>query len=195
MEWCVSDIVTRHGAWNVALLNDLVPFDILPKIIAHPAPLPHDGTDERYWPSEASGNFSVGLAYQHLKQFDMTLADDKWQKAWKLQVPERVRYFIWHILHGKLATKYYCGRWGNGDTSCNHCRSATETIFHVLRDCPLSMQLWNSLIPPGLRPSFYGVDLVDRLDINLSTKTKLDVQLEWCNVWSIGCHCLWGWRN
>lgn len=105
----------------------------------------------------------MALAYKYISKFDTSLTNDKWSKVWKLQVPERVRYFIWQILHGKLATKEYCGRWGNGDLTCNHCRYTTETIIHVLRDCPLAVQLWNSLIPPGLRPMFYGVDIDDWL--------------------------------
>lgn len=48
MEWCVSDIVTDHGYWNMDFLNEFVPMEIIHKLLAHPVPLPHDGPDDRY---------------------------------------------------------------------------------------------------------------------------------------------------
>lgn len=80
----MSDIVSPNGTWNVDLVSAFLPATVISKILAHPAPLPHDGPDIRYWPGEGSGDSSVSLAYKNLSNFDSSLANEKWTKVWKL---------------------------------------------------------------------------------------------------------------
>lgn len=54
--------MSSNGWWNLSFLSEFVPANVISKLLAHPAPLPHDGLDTRYWPWEGSSDFSLSLA-------------------------------------------------------------------------------------------------------------------------------------
>lgn len=63
------------------------------------------------WPCQ-TGDFFVASAYSLLAGFDQLQEAEKWRSLWKLDVPERIRLFIWQLLHGKFLTKQTKHRWG-----------------------------------------------------------------------------------
>lgn len=119
----------------------------------------------------------------------MSLHDDVWKLVWRLEVSESVRCFTWQLVHGKLATKGYCGRWTDGDLSCHHCRSCEETILHVLHDCSLARQVWIPIVPDSIKSNFFGLNTLDWVRFNLLVGLKFN-DTDWRNLWAFVCHHL-----
>ncbi|KAK7835055.1 hypothetical protein CFP56_023890 [Quercus suber] len=44
---------------------------------------------------------------------------------------------------------------------CPLCNNEAKLIIHMLRDCLLAHQVWDSLLPPYVLNSFYGSSLVN----------------------------------
>lgn len=101
------------------------------------------------------GDFSVASAYLILGGHLYTPEIWVWKKIWKLQVPERVRFFIWQASHGKLITNQWRFKRGLGSPFCHHCSQEVETVVHVLRDCPLASFLWSHLVNPDYKMSLF----------------------------------------
>lgn len=47
---------------------------------------------------------------------------------------------------------------------CQLCREGSESIFHVLQDCHVARNLWNSLFPPMAASIFFGLKTSEGLD-------------------------------
>jgi len=64
----------------------------------------------------------------------MEIEDSKWS------------YFIWLALRDRLPTNSLRHCWGmDGNGACKQCPREMETVIHVLRDCRVSRDIWNSL--------------------------------------------------
>ncbi|XP_031120339.1 uncharacterized protein LOC116023477 [Ipomoea triloba] len=67
----------------------------------------------------------------------------KWDHIWKMKVPPKFKNFIWRCVRNilpvceVLQTK---GIWIGG--GCSLCVGETETIAHLLCECPVARQLW-----------------------------------------------------
>jgi hypothetical protein len=104
-------VSTGDGRWNFTLLHNLVPSSIIQKM--HAIVLPHDsyGEDVQLWPGNRAGNFTVSVAY-HLITREMTYIMDKtWTRVWKIDCIERIKVFIWQLIHDRLLTKARLARW------------------------------------------------------------------------------------
>ena len=76
------------------------------------------------------------------------------------------------------------------------CNNAPETILHALRDCPKAQLLWNSLSPPFQRNLFYGLQLVDWLNLNCkSSKTSQSLNITWSILSPFALWTLWLHQN
>lgn len=83
-----------------------------------------------------SGTRLISISCEGNNQFE-------WKKIWKLDLPPRVKHFLWLTCHGRLFTKEACfKRHLSSTASCPRCGAATETILHLLRDCPSSRAIW-----------------------------------------------------
>lgn len=108
-----------------------------------------------------------------------------------IDVPERVRSFAWHIMHGKLPTKVYCSKWSGESSNCYYCAGVDETIIHVLRDCPLAVSVWRTLVPLTMRSNFFGYPFDEWTRYNIFEGEVPN----WRSMWAAACFYLWGWRN
>lgn len=109
---------------------------------------------------ERTGLFLVSSAYSQLRNTPGASCAEHWQIIWKLNVPERGRSFAWKIMHGKLPTKVYCSKWSGESSNCYYCASVDETIIRVLRDYPLAVSVWRSLVPQTTRSNFLPILLI-----------------------------------
>jgi hypothetical protein len=160
------------------ILSSLLPLDLVNKIISFPPPRNDDGADERIWPGDSLGRFTVSSAYQLLSGYREAEVEDMWRYIWKLDVPERVRFFIWRLRYGRLPTNKACHRWGFGTPYCAHCVGVEESIIHVLRDCPLAHQTWNHLLPMQGKLVFFTCHFNDWFQQNMNRDEKLEGGLE-----------------
>ncbi|CAL1366987.1 unnamed protein product [Linum trigynum] len=72
---------------------------------------------------------------------------------WKWPGPSRVRHFLWLAVHDRLLTNAERARRHIADSSgCQRCRGDSETLDHVLRQCPFAKEVWAEVLPEALRP-------------------------------------------
>jgi ribonuclease HI len=191
----VKDLLNADGGWNWSLLQDWLPMDIQDKIAAIFPPNLENGRDKRCSVGGNSNGFSINATYQNLCGLRKEEAEPKWSKVWKLSVPERVKTFMWLVLHNRILTNELKSRMGLGHSMCTHCVNIEETVIHVLRDCPIAMEFWNNAIPTINRGSFYMREAQQWIEDNLGNTIERDNSTAWCNFWALACYSLWIWRN
>lgn len=91
---------------------------------------------------KGDGTLSIKDMYRHLYNVKGESIDEGWMILWRLNVPKRVRTFIWLLKQDRLLTNFSKSKKGIGFSMCNLCGNSCETIVHALRDCPNDMHLW-----------------------------------------------------
>lgn len=77
---------------------------------------------------------------------------------------------------------------------CPRCRNEAE--IYLLRDCPQSMEIWDTWIPAPLRPRWQGTDQNEWLEMNLTHKRNVyNYQLDWPSVFATLWWHIWKSRN
>ncbi|CAJ2645452.1 unnamed protein product [Trifolium pratense] len=85
---------------------------------------------------------------------------------------------------------------GIGSPVCIYCGDTTESILHIMRDCPLAMTVWIHVVPVHVRDKFFqSDDLQHWLALNLWSEDDGKLGVGWNNYWAMACHLLWTWRN
>ncbi|KAK8981864.1 hypothetical protein V6N11_049356 [Hibiscus sabdariffa] len=70
-----------------------------------------------------------------------------WNHIWKLQVPQRLRCFLWLTCRKKLMTNLERCKHTLTDVSlCPICHRSEESTLHALRDCVNLRQVWRCTI-------------------------------------------------
>ncbi|GAU34558.1 hypothetical protein TSUD_219420 [Trifolium subterraneum] len=139
--WKVKDLVDNNGFWKLDILRTWLPQNITSKLFSIVPPKNNSAPDLRAWSGSTDGNFNIASAYTLLCHFNDEERDEGWLNIWRLQVPERVRSFIWLVRHNRLITNYRKSKMHLCDPWCNHCVDIVEDTIHVLRDCPLAKNL------------------------------------------------------
>ncbi|KAF7837882.1 ribonuclease H [Senna tora] len=121
--------------------------------------------------------------------------DSNWKSIWKLHVPQRVRSFMWLLMHEKLLTNVErCRRRIADSTVCDRCGGISEDIIHALRDCNKAKDIWLRLVKPSSWPEFFHLDLRDWISLNLHSNLGV-FDLSWKEVFATTCWSMWRRRN
>ncbi|KAK6136178.1 hypothetical protein DH2020_030069 [Rehmannia glutinosa] len=118
-------------------------------------PLIHIGCKDRIaWHYSANGKYSVKSGYRvALSLSAQTLncpgqsgsPSPLWKWIWNLEVPPKVRVFMWKTAHGRLPVRAALHRRSTDTTPyCQRCGTTIETVEHTLRDCPWSQFFWRA---------------------------------------------------
>ncbi|KAF7823588.1 ribonuclease H [Senna tora] len=105
LERSVSSYVSESGDWKIEELSDWLDTDCINRILNEMPPDPWRRDDAFYWGVGGDSKFTVKKAYFCLNHFGPS--DAKWKWIWKLNVPERIRVFMWQTIHLKLPTKVW----------------------------------------------------------------------------------------
>ncbi|KAA3472034.1 non-LTR retrotransposon transposase [Gossypium australe] len=192
----VADFWDNGHGWK---WNEFAPF--LPhKALLQLAPialnLAPGEKDRLSWRHTPDGKFTFKSAYESLNRHTDTGADMTWKAVWKLRVPERIRTFLWLVLHGRLMTNERRTRLGLAQTAqCERCSSHSEDMLHLLRDCPHSKNLWLSLVPRRLQGDFFGYGTSEWIRTNIICRSRDRHDIEWNVLFAISIWWLWKWRN
>jgi hypothetical protein len=147
------------------------------KIIAIPPPDDNCGEDRRTCVEGNHGNFTVASVYSLLLNLNYGIEDIMWAKIWKLQTPERVKYFIWCAKHDRLLTRYRKSKMFLGPPYCMVCSDIVESALHVLRDCVRCMNLWLNIVDNSSRELFFNTNLQQWIQCNLNGRIKgIDIE-------------------
>jgi ribonuclease HI len=193
--WKVKDIAAPTGEWNFDKIKELVPNSIVQKMHAIVPPHASHDNDIQFWPGTNTGHFTVAAAYRLITGGDMHDGDKKWSQIWKINSMERVRVFIWQMVHDRLKTKARLASWQIGDSCCNTCLLFDETTLHVLRDCPIAANVWHHLLTVHDRGQFFVLNFNEWIKFNLENRFGQNHGSDWQAIWATTCFLLWQWRN
>lgn len=191
----VRDMVTDSGRWNCQFLVNNVPSSIIEKIMAIPPPMDDDGEDLVGWAGTNNGIFSVRSAYSLLAVEHSKNSSD-WLCVWKWKGPYRVQMFMWIVMHGRLLTNERRSRWNVFiSLFCPCCNAESETIIHVLRDCPFDTQVWLRLLPSNLVVQIFSHSVRDWIFSNIKDSILDFFSIKWSTIFMMTCWYLWNWGN
>ena len=104
------------------------------------------------WSCTPSGNFSTSSAYKLLaaaassdRASTSNQADQSglWKRLWKLQVPNKIKHFIWRVCNNALPTKCNLKQRHIADSDvCKLCNDAPEDALHALCFCSYVALVW-----------------------------------------------------
>lgn len=130
MTWCMrySPITMAHDIIHTLVLHDTA-------------------EDKRIWRFTGDGQYTVKLGYRLYCDAVANKAQLKihghWASVWKLQVPPKVRSFLWRVLWGCLPTRMNLRqRHVNVDGVCPYCARGLENAWHLLFGCSFAEACW-----------------------------------------------------
>ncbi|XVF35312.1 hypothetical protein REPUB_Repub18cG0134800 [Reevesia pubescens] len=158
--------------------------------------LEKDGSteDDLFWKAATDGIFSVHSAYS-LQCPVISEQGGAWNKIWTLQCPDKIRLFLWKILHNSLPT-LECLAKRNILTNivCHRCGVEVETTLHALRDCESSKSIWLSFNQILLPDDFFTLPLKGWISSNIEVKRTIS-GIPWRILFASAAWFLWYWRN
>ncbi|RYQ82266.1 hypothetical protein Ahy_B10g100865 [Arachis hypogaea] len=185
----LMEFLDVSGHWDTGKLQELLPEDVVKKIVAISSPSPWKGTDHLAWGLTPDGLFNTKSAYQSLSEEQHT-PNTVFRQVWNWQGPERIRTFLWLVAHNAILTNSERRRRHlTNDDSCPRCHHHDETVIHVLRDCSYAQCIWKYLLPPNFVNSFFNTDLKDWLMQNLTSKN------DWPCLFGVAASSIWHFRN
>ncbi|KAK9169574.1 hypothetical protein Syun_001714 [Stephania yunnanensis] len=139
--------VNEFGGWCWADFEAYLPAEVLLRIAAIPPPIPQSSDEDSvFWSHSDSGKFSTYSAYTSLTHMPWSVGNAGWKMIWKCAVPERVRTFLWLAFNDALLTNEVRHRRHMIDfDGCDQCGGDSESLNHILRECPQSNLLsWDT---------------------------------------------------
>ncbi|KAA3481221.1 reverse transcriptase [Gossypium australe] len=142
--WAAKDVLRKGLVWHV---------DTARILRISLASSPHE--DLLAWGGEASGEFSVRSAYKLLQNTDdnprayalQTSYRKLYKKLWLLNLPTKIKITIWKITWNFLPTRVNLQHKKLlADPSCPRCGERAETIDHLFRECPVTVEIWSILL-------------------------------------------------
>ncbi|CAL1414974.1 unnamed protein product [Linum trigynum] len=176
-------------------IRNLVPDEIAHAIARVPVG-PCTAKDSWIWRLTESGGYSVKSAYRMFRETrDSTLGNDlfsssrpsrdDWKWLWGLELPPKLRLFIWKCGKNAIATRVRLfDRKCAPNPLCPLCENQEETIMHCFFHCPKALETWTQLGLLNVLPVadscfvdwFFG--LKDRVSVGQITKIV-------CSLWNI----------
>ena len=117
--------------------------------------------DHITWSFSSSENFELKEAYklENLEEEGHYTGcfDGDW--IWKAFTIPKIKCFVWQCLCKSIPISIVLAARGmEVSPVCQLCREDSESILHVLRDCHVARNLWNSLSPPMAASIFSGLN-------------------------------------
>lgn len=142
----LKDVIDNNN-WHLERLATVLPDETRNKFAYVLPRLALNSVDNWTWDNTDQWIYSVRDGYSWLrKQRQHVVPDSSWNWVWKLQVPEKVRMFLWLTLHKALpvnANRFRCNL--ASSEACSRCSVVQEDGLHCLRDCPHSREMWERL--------------------------------------------------
>ncbi|KAK9005282.1 hypothetical protein V6N11_042725 [Hibiscus sabdariffa] len=151
----LQDFIAENGTWDYNALCDLFHVSVVDRIISIKCPEQCDVDDRCMWRWTTSHTFELRSAYSRLVGL-----------LWSLK--QAIWFFLWLAYKRKLLTNAErCRCHLSISATCVVCNVSDETVTHVLRDCCVTRQLWQQLLPPALAQHFFSMNLQAWLSCNL----------------------------
>lgn len=154
----VCEYINMQGHWDASKFQHLLPSWAFAEIMGCLAPNESLGPDCPTWSCSNDGMFSTKSAYHLVIGTFGMRGDSVWKSIWRWEGPQRIRCFLWKVMHGGLITNSF--KWHRGFASsdkCPLCDSFEETSLHILRDCGMVKETWRRYIHHGKSRIFFRV--------------------------------------
>ncbi|KAF7831789.1 putative ribonuclease H protein At1g65750 family [Senna tora] len=191
----VSEFISATGGWDWSRFEFLLPGDVCARIAAVAPPHADGGEDIPIWKHSRDGNFTVKSCYNSMVRMGVADRSNIWNSIWKLQVPQRIRSFMWLCSHDKLLTNAERFRRKiSSQDLCGRCGTKSEDTLHAVRDCTKVKNIWLRLVKPCFWPEFFNVKLREWIALNFSWNLGV-FELGWKETFATACWSIWRWRN
>lgn len=125
--------VFHHGSWNLNNLSIDLPHH-LHNIITSTI-IPHNSCEEDQPIRGLTSNacFSTGIMYNHLRNAEsIDIIQRNFKLVWKAQAPNKIKTFLWLMIHYRLPTNSYLKHIGIPISPyCSYCQDLEEDINHI----------------------------------------------------------------
>lgn len=188
----IKDVI-QHNSWNLGNISFSFPYSLRQRIKAIPLPMAATAVDHISWRSSPNGEFDLKEAYNlacasqesHLYETFM----GNW--VWKTITLPKIKCFLWQCIQKSIPAREVLGARGLAiPISCSLCHTKVESIIHLLRDCPLAKEFWNSFPIPIHCNTFYGTSLLEWLRINCTNHQVSLFGISWSILFPFGVWCL-----
>jgi len=98
----VCDYWSSTGGWDWAQFETFLPNGLLQRIASYELAQEEVG-DQALWIADSSGRFTIKSALKLIRISEGTTAVN-WKWIWKMWLPQRIKMFLWLILHCKVLT-------------------------------------------------------------------------------------------
>jgi len=145
----VHNLMSEYGkVWNAPLISLVFSNDIAEAILNTPL-FEQVQNDRLIWKAERNGCYTVRSAYrlcvEELVDVSHLHRPGNWRDIWRLKIPSKVKHLVWRMCRGCLPTRVRLQNKGvSCPTNCESCNYNYEDLNHLLFECPLAIQVWNS---------------------------------------------------
>lgn len=182
-----SLMVPNQRCWDLDVIADI--FNSRDKDLILQIPLSNRReSDVWYWLHDPCGAYSVRSCYKYLTHKDTNSSSRIWKSLWKLEVPGKVRNFLWRAATNVLSTaENLVQRRVDIMPTCSLCHACSETVTHALLECGFAKSCWMSSAVGSL--GHYS-SFLEWLESIFSTYSR-----ENCQLAAMICWRIWIQRN
>ncbi|KAL0011218.1 hypothetical protein SO802_006326 [Lithocarpus litseifolius] len=159
----------QHNSWNLGNISFSFPYSLRQRIKATPIPMASASVDHISLCSSPDREFDLKEAYN----LACAVQDSHFYEpfmgnwVWKTITLPKIKCFLWQCIHKSIpAREVLSARVLVVPISCPLCNAHIESIIHILHDCPLANEFWDSFLVSIHTSTFYCTNLLDWLQIN-----------------------------
>lgn len=192
----VSDLWV-NGQWDFSKISLLIPEDLQQTIRSQAMNFEGSSKDIRIWGITSNGIFSTCSAYHYIRNlnFDNNHEDTCYgfKDIWKAKIPNKIKTFLWLLLHGKTPTNSSLHSKGfNIPASCKICNHQWEDITHIFFQCSYATKFWDSVKRNCTSPILRDIsDLTNRSCFAFWQSNKNEALNSWVTWGTFLPFCLW----
>ncbi|KAM1756683.1 hypothetical protein ACFX11_006024 [Malus domestica] len=114
--------------------------------------------DRLIWAATKNGRYTVKSGYRWLQSRSLSMRDHRlplvrfipeklWNCIWKVDVPPKIRHFLWNSMHNIVATKANLyKRRSTTSPTCPICLGDDEIVEHLFLVCPWVQAVWCAFV-------------------------------------------------
>ncbi|KAJ1424972.1 Reverse transcriptase zinc-binding domain [Sesbania bispinosa] len=191
----IADFIRPSGGWNLDLLENLLPSNIIQVVSLTHTNL-EAGHDSTLWSASPDGMFTVKIVVQAINNWMPGSHSPLFKRIWSSPCPEWIRTFIWLLENNALLTNSCRVRCHMTDSDvCPCCSQNSESVLHVIRDCQWAKQVWIQFIPRNSVREFFSSSLLDWLEFNFLSSHDHSSRKDWPLTFGFVSAGIWQRRN
>ncbi|KAK9020220.1 hypothetical protein V6N11_054710 [Hibiscus sabdariffa] len=158
-ECSFSDLTIVDENWYIDKLSRIFTVEAISHIFSVKSSNPTDINDTIIWRWNKQNKFKIDSAYSRIVHNTWEEKHPIWDHIWKIQIPQRIRLFLWLAYRECLMTnnERVCCSFGSS-ASCPRCLSDMESTIHALHDCKEAKEIPYSVAQRSLTWARYYAD-------------------------------------